>query len=181
MLARASSVVTRKAPPATLAETKRGSLRSLTDHAPKTPKSPCKKKQKDSHLRSLLGIRRDVPDNKSIVSPVPSVKKTSSPSIQTMLRKDESTGSGKRGNRACPRRQLSMLIEASAASSQKNDEHTLKDVLDEYAKIIDDFRKAAYWVKDLKKVVTLTIHFQHSRYGSGALRSFPLLALKRRR
>jgi hypothetical protein len=85
-----------------------------------------------------------VPDNKSIVSPVPSVKKTSSPSIQTMLRKDESTGSGKRGNRACPRRQLSMLIEASAASSQKNDEHTLKDVLDEYAKIIDDFRKAAY-------------------------------------
>jgi hypothetical protein len=61
-----------------------------------------------------------------------------------MSRKDESSGFGKRQNRACPRRQLSMLKSASAASSQKNDEHTLKDVLDEYAKIIDDFKEAAY-------------------------------------
>jgi hypothetical protein len=145
-LAKANSVVTRNAPPATLAETKRDSLRSLTDHAAKTPKSPRKKKQKDSHLRSLLGIKRDAPDNKSIASaPAPSVYKNPSPSIQTMSRQDdESSGVGKRRNRACPRRQLSMLKSASAASSQKNDEHTLKDVLDEYAKIIDDFKKAAY-------------------------------------
>jgi hypothetical protein len=35
-----------------------------------------------------------------------------------------------------------MLKSASTASSQKNEDHTIKDVLDEYAKIIDHFRKA---------------------------------------
>jgi hypothetical protein len=60
-----------------------------------------------------------------------------------MSRKDESSGTGKRKNRASPRSQLSMLKSASAASSQKNDAHTLKRAFDdEYAKLIDDFKNA---------------------------------------
>jgi hypothetical protein len=69
---------------ASLAETRWDSSRSLSDNAPKTP-SPRRKKQKDSgsHLRSLRGIMRDAPDNKSISPPAPPADKTPSPPRRT--------------------------------------------------------------------------------------------------
>jgi hypothetical protein len=68
---------------ASLADTRWDSSRSLTDNAPKTPKSPHRKKQKDSHLRSLLGITRNVPDHESTLPPAPPADKTPSPSRHT--------------------------------------------------------------------------------------------------
>jgi hypothetical protein len=148
------------------------SSRSLTDNAPQTPTSPSKKKQKDSsHLRGLLGLRRDAPDHKSIVPPALPVDETLSPSMRNrqsimssplpseshtcfetpptshsrkaMSRKGESSGTGKRKNRASPRHQLSLLKSTSVVSSKTNNEHTLKDAFDdEYAKLIDDFKRA---------------------------------------
>jgi hypothetical protein len=160
-LPRATSVVNRKAPPSTLAETRWDSSRSLTDAAPKTPKSTHKKKQKDRHLQALVTKKSSVPPespvtstpsfepHKSIMaSPCAAFKSPTSiatpPSAQSRRsRKGESSATGKTKNRPCQRRQLSLLKSAAATSRKNNNnEHTLKDVLDEYAKIIEDFKNS---------------------------------------
>jgi hypothetical protein len=68
---------------ASLADTRWNSSRSLTDNAPKTPKSPHRKQQNDIHIGSLLGLTRDAPDNESIVPPAPPADKTPSPPRRT--------------------------------------------------------------------------------------------------
>jgi hypothetical protein len=144
-----------------LAETRWDSSRSLSDNAPKTP-SIRRKKQKDSgsHLR----IMRDAPDNKSISPPAPTADKTPSPPRQTqkLIRTSSPplesptcvvTTPSDHNRKAMPRNSESARKQeqrlysqsafrdfrvktASVASSQNNDEHALKDVLNEDDKII---------------------------------------------
>jgi hypothetical protein len=62
----ASTGVDKALPPktvcrASLADARWDSSRSLNDNAPKTPKSPHRQKQKDNHLRALLGIAPPAP------------------------------------------------------------------------------------------------------------------------
>jgi hypothetical protein len=108
---------------ASLADTRWNSSRSLSDNAPKTPKSPHRKKQKDSHIRSpTLGLMRDAPDNESPALPadkIPSPSRHTRQSTRTsplafgsptsvatvpsdhdrkaMSRRSESSGTGEEG------------------------------------------------------------------------------------
>jgi hypothetical protein len=137
-----------------LADTRWISSRSLSDNAPKTPSPP----------RSLLGIMRDAPDNISISPPAPPMDKTPSPPrrtrqfICTSPLPSESptsvaTTPSDHNRKAMPRKgehsetarkqeqrlyQQSAFCDEAIIGSVESEERraSLKDVLNEYAKII---------------------------------------------
>jgi hypothetical protein len=137
-----------------LADTRWISSRSLSDNAPKTPSPP----------RSLLGIMRDAPDNISISPPAPPMDKTPSPPRRTrqfictsplpsesptsvattpsdhnrkaMPRKGEHSESARKQEQRLY--QQSAFRDEAIIGSVESEERraSLKDVLNEYAKII---------------------------------------------
>ena len=140
-----------------LSELRWESSRSLKkDAPPKTPVSPRKKPQdtparvQKQTIASLSGHSKEttqpvVLNPKSILtrfSKIPSAI-AASPSNQSRKSSKSKTEENGGSNRTAQRRRLSLLKSASASSKKKNcaKKKSLKDVLEEYAKIIGDFSK----------------------------------------
>jgi hypothetical protein len=140
-----------------LSELRWESSRSLKkDAPPKTPVSPRKKPQdtparvQNQTIASLPGHSKEttqpvVLNPKSILtrfSKIPSAI-AASPSNQSRKSSKSKTEENGGSNRTAQRRRLSLLKSASASSKKKNcaKKKSLKDVLEEYAKIIGDFSK----------------------------------------
>lgn len=143
------------------------SLVDAPPKTPKSPRKKHKDTHKDCrHLRTIFSSAKDITDIQSMpappappvpdafsTAPVPQSHKSilssqdrqSPGSIATPPsatgRKSDQNGTPSRLNRVFQRRRLSLLKSASAKSKQKNGEEnqSLKDVLDEYAMIIDEF------------------------------------------